>query len=321
MASSVESAAVFEPENNQNTSLAIVRGPQRPDLIRPEGLADLFEASAATYPDKPALTFGCQTLTYSTLNQQSSQLADQLMRLGAGPGQLVGLWMTRGLDLLIAQLAIAKTGAGWLPLDADIPTERIAVCLEDAQAIALLTSEALTPVVEPVLAPLGVACWQLETLRAQVEPDPQHWRQRPPTQPDDLAYVIYTSGSTGKPKGILIGQGGICHFLRSENERLGVTADDLVYQGFSVAFDMSFEEIWISYLVGASLWIAPKAIVADPDALFEALNTHQITVLHAVPTLVALLPSDVPSLRLINLGGEMCPDAVVRRFGTTAAHP
>ena len=88
--------------------------------------------------------------------------------------------------------------------------------------------------------------------------------------PSAPAYVIYTSGSTGKPKGILINQRSICHFLRSENAVLGVRADDRVYQGFSVAFDMSFEEIWIAYLVGATLWLGPKEIAGDPEALPRA---------------------------------------------------
>lgn len=133
-------------------------------------------------------------------------------------------------------------------------------------------------------------------------------------QPDHTAYVIYTSGSTGKPKGIAINHGSICHFLRSENSVLGIQGDDKVYQGFSLAFDMSFEEVWISYLVGATLWIAPKMLVSDPDALPAALIAQRITVLHAVPTLLALFSQDVPGLRLINLGGEMCPDTLVERW-------
>ncbi len=132
--------------------------------------------------------------------------------------------------------------------------------------------------------------------------------------PDSPAYVIYTSGSTGKPKGIAISQRSIAHFLRSENAVLGVREDDRVYQGFSVAFDMSFEEIWISYLVGATLWLAPREIVGDPDALPRVLEENRITVLHAVPTLLALFPRDVPGLRMINLGGEMCPQALVDRW-------
>ena len=135
-----------------------------------------------------------------------------------------------------------------------------------------------------------------------------------PRKPADPAYVIYTSGSTGQPKGIVISQRSICHFLRSENEMLGVRETDRVYQGFSVAFDMSFEEIWISYLVGATLWIAPPALVGDPDLLAQTLARERITVLHAVPTLMGLLADPLPALRLINLGGEACPDALAQRL-------
>src|SRR5205085_6844003 len=111
-----------------------------------------------------------------------------------------------------------------------------------------------------------------------------------------------------------IDQRSICHFLRSENEVLGVRTDDRVYQGFSVAFDMSFEEIWIAYLVGATLWLGPKETAGDPEALPRLLLDNGVTVLHAVPTLLALFADDVPSLRIINLGGEMCPETVVERF-------
>ena len=96
-----------------------------------------------------------------------------------------------------------------------------------------------------------------------------------PRVPSDPAYVIYTSGSTGQPKGIVVSHRSICHFLRSENEVLGVRGSDRVYQGFSVAFDMSFEEIWISYLVGATLWIAPPELVGDPDRLAEAVSRQR----------------------------------------------
>ncbi|RMM03844.1 AMP-binding protein, partial [Pseudomonas savastanoi] len=126
----------------------------------------------------------------------------------------------------------------------------------------------------------------------------------------------YTSGSTGKPKGILISQRSICHFLRSENAVLGICASDRVYQGFSVAFDMSFEEIWIAYLVGATLWIGPKETSGDPETLPRLLNEQRISVLHAVPTLLALFSEDVPCLRVINLGGEMCPESLVDRWAT-----
>ncbi len=126
--------------------------------------------------------------------------------------------------------------------------------------------------------------------------------------------MIYTSGSTGQPKGIAISHRSICHFLRSENGVLGVGPDDRVYQGFSVAFDMSFEEIWIAYLAGATLWIAPPDLVCDPQGLVQAVQRNRLTVMHAVPTLMGLIDDPLPSVRLVNLGGEACPEALVDRL-------
>ena len=285
----------------------ILLGPIRPDLIRPEVLADLLEASAARLPDKTALIFGDRQLSYRELNAQADRVASSLIDSGLRPGQIVGLWLPRGIDLLVMQAAIAKTGAAWLPFDADTPIERIAICLDDANALGIVSCASFAT----RLAPGDRPVWTAEALSAPGTA-PLHRRQG--GMSSDPAYVIYTSGSTGKPKGIEISQGSICHFLRSENALLGIQDTDRVYQGFSVAFDMSFEEIWISYLVGATLWIAPKEVASDPEALPRALENHRITVLHAVPTLLALFTHDVPNLRLINLGGEMCPQSLVARW-------
>jgi non-ribosomal peptide synthetase-like protein len=207
------------------------------------------------------------------------------------------------------QAAIAKAGAAWLPVDEDTPVERLLVCMDDAGSPALVSSERMRD-------RLGAVTQPIHTAEALLAPAPSDYplRRRGKVDGDAPAYVIYTSGSTGKPKGILIDQRSICHFLRSENEVLGVKATDRVYQGFSVAFDMSFEEIWISYLVGATLWIGPKETAGDPEALPRLLSENGVTVLHAVPTLLALFADDVPGLRIINLGGEMCPETVVERF-------
>ncbi len=295
-----------------NQSLPILYGPAQADLLRPEILADLFEATAARLPDKTALIAGSECLSYAALDAAADRAAHRLIAAGVRSGDMLGLWLARGLELLVCQLAIAKTGAAWLPFDAQVPTERIAVCLQDAGAKALLVSEQF-----------ALALQGLDGISAQIFTAPQLLAPLPPDQPllrrqgalpAHTAYVIYTSGSTGKPKGIAVSQASICHFLRSENARLGVRESDRVYQGFSAAFDMSFEEIWISYLVGATLWLAPPEITGDPEALPRALIEHDITVLHAVPTLLALFAQDVPNLRLINLGGEMCPQALVDQW-------
>lgn len=287
-------------------------GPDRPDLLRQEVLADVFEATAARCPERVALRAGGVQWRYHELDAQADLAAARLIDAGVRPGQLVGLWLPRGPELLVMQLALAKTGAGWLPLDADIPVERLQGCLDDADAAGIVSCEEFAA----RLAWAGRPVWTAEQLSAPRPPAEASLplRRREGALPTHPAYVIYTSGSTGKPKGICIQQGSICHFLRSENERLGVREGDVVYQGFSVAFDMSFEEIWISYLVGATLWLAPREVAADPEALPKALAEAGVTVLHAVPTLLALFAQDVPGLRLINLGGEMCPQALVARW-------
>jgi len=303
---------------NDHTSLTrhpdVLYGPHQPDLLRNEILADLLEASARRTPEQPALVSGDRRLSYRELDEQASLAASRLIESGIGPGDIVGLWMPRGIDLLVMQAAIAKTGAAWLPVDEDTPVERLLVCMEDAGSPALVSSERM----RERLGGIGQADAARPVYMAEdlLLPAPAGYvlQHRGEVSGGAPAYVIYTSGSTGKPKGILIDQRSICHFLRSENEVLGVRADDRVYQGFSVAFDMSFEEIWISYLVGATLWLGPKESAGDPEALPRLLLENGVTVLHAVPTLLSLFAEDVPTLRIINLGGEMCPETVVERF-------
>lgn len=288
----------------------VLYGPHQPELLRHEILADLLEASARRAPAHPALVGADgRVLGYGELDALASLAASRLIEAGIRPGHIVGLWMPRGIDLLVMQAAIAKAGAAWLPVDEDTPVERLLVCMDDAGSPALVSSERMRERLGAMARPVHMA----ETLLAPA-PDGYVLRRRGEVPGDAPAYVIYTSGSTGKPKGILIDQRSICHFLRSENEVLGVAASDRVYQGFSVAFDMSFEEIWISYLVGATLWIGPKETAGDPEALPRLLHENGVTVLHAVPTLLSLFAEDVEGLRIINLGGEMCPETVVERF-------
>ncbi|CAK0761677.1 Non-ribosomal peptide synthetase-like protein [Gammaproteobacteria bacterium] len=281
-------------------------GQDRPDLLRPETLPDIFENTAKCFPNQVALIFEGKSFTYRELDHAADCAAHHLIHFGIRPGQFVGLWLPRGIQLLVMQLAISKAGAAWLPFDADAPRARIQDCLLDAGATAI------------ILETQDSGDWPIDTLNPRdlaTEPTGTWLRctERLSTHP---AYAIYTSGSTGKPKGIVIQHESICHFLRSENSILGITTQDRVYQGFSVAFDMSFEEIWISWLVGATLWIAPKTLANDPEALPEVLEREGITVLHAVPTLVALFPKKISSLRILNLGGETCPESLVDRVSS-----
>ena len=214
--------------------------------------------------------------------------------------------MRRGPDLLLAQIAIAKAGAAWLPFDAEAPAERVALSLNDADAKLLVSDGCMADQAMP--CPVATP----DTLPAD-GPDPVPARPAGLT-PDSPAYLIYTSGSTGVPKGIVVSHRNICHFLRAANEVYRIDERDVVFQGASAAFDLSMEEIWIPYLVGATLYVASPAVLGDLEKLPERLTEAGITVLDTVPTLLGLVTRDLPTVRLILLGGEALPAPLVDRW-------
>lgn len=292
-----------------STRGSILLGPARPDLIRDEVLGEIFAETARRRPDHVAMKDGSRALTYAQVLAAAGAIARGLNRKGVGPGAVVGLWMPRGIDLLVAQIGVTLSGAAWLPFDADAPVERIATCLVDCAASGLLTQESWLDKAQGAQAPL----WSPALLAAEDDGAAVQPRAGGLTS-DHPAYMIYTSGSTGKPKGIVISHRNICHFLRAANETYGFTGDDVMFQGASVAFDLSMEEIWAPYLVGATLHVATPQVMGDVENLPAALEQAGVTVIDTVPTLLGVLPRDVPSLRIIILGGEALPPAIVQKW-------
>ena len=128
---------------------------------------------------------------------------------------------------------------------------------------------------------------------------------------DDLCYVIYTSGTTGRPKGVAIAHASICNFVRVAAEVYGISGDDRVYQGMTIAFDFSVEEIWVPWMVGATLVPKPSGGNLLGPELGTFLREHRVTALCCVPTLLATLDEDLPDLRFLLVSGESCPQDIV----------
>ncbi|MEH3144604.1 MAG: amino acid adenylation domain-containing protein [Methylobacterium frigidaeris] len=307
------------PREKNAPGPAVLRGEFRPDLLRDEVLAEIFRASARERAGHPALIDAAsgaaaarRRTTYREVDARSDTIAAGLAARGIGPGDVVGLWMARSPDLLVAQIGITKSGAAWLPFDAEAPADRVAVCLDDADAKALIVSAALRDA-----APAGrAAVLTPDEAAAAGEGGAAPDLRAAGLTPEHPAYLIYTSGSTGVPKGIVISHANICQFLRSANALYGMRADDVVFQGASVAFDLSMEEIWVPYLVGATLFVASPAMMGDAEALPDILDEAGVTVLDTVPTLLGLITRDVPKLRLILLGGEALPAPLIARWAT-----
>jgi len=280
---------------------SLLRGPARPDLIKPETLASLIRQSADHYKNKTALIFGDDHLTYVQLDRWSDRIAAFIAQQGIGNGQAIGVWHTRGLELHAVILGIAKSGAAYVPLDREMPEERLQTVMQEVGASACFSDG--NPTLNcPVFK---VPSFPKADEQFEVPAGPH---------PDDRAYVLYTSGSTGKPKGIPILHRNICHLIRSEQSVINIQPEDKVYQGFSVSFDMWCEETWISLLAGATIWVADATTAKSVDELSDVLRNNQITILHAVPSLLAVMDDNIPTLRLVNAGGEACTPAVLNRW-------
>ncbi len=282
---------------------SILCGEAQPEFLRHEDLVSIFREQLALLPDRPALVFDKKTLSYAALDAWSSGIAGFLQGQGVKPGMRVGIWWPRGLELHAAVLGILKCGAAYVPLDREMPAERVRIVMAESGAGLLLADQDLAVSCPVAEIPRILAC------------DPETWVPVP-VDPDRDAYVLYTSGSTGTPKGIPITQRSICHFVRAEQHILQVQPGDRVYQGFSVSFDMWCEETWISWLAGATLYVADAETARSVDALSDVLREWQINVLHAVPSLLGVIDPDIPTLRVINAGGEACPSQVVDAWAT-----
>jgi amino acid adenylation domain-containing protein len=287
-----------------------LRGRVNRELLRDELLSEIFAATVARMPDAVCMTTQNDRLTYAEVDTRAAAIARGLMQRGVKAGEVVGLWLERGVDLLISQIAIVKTGATWLPFDSETPVQRVAACLSDAGACLLLADA------ERVRRGAGISCCPVVNSARIADPaDVSRVDARAlGATPDHAAYVIYTSGSTGEPKGIVVSNRNICHFLRSVNEVYGLTNEDVMFQNASAAFDLSLEQIWLPYLVGASLFVADIRTIYEIDELPHRLERAGVTVLDTLPTLLAILPRDVQTLRMIILGGESCPSAIVEQW-------
>ncbi|CAK0769958.1 Carrier domain-containing protein [Gammaproteobacteria bacterium] len=279
-----------------------------PSFLRDELLPEIPAAAAARTPEKIAIRFNGYSVSYAELNSRANRVARVLRARGIRRGSFVGLWMTRSLDLHVALLGILKAGAAYVPFDVDAPVERVAVSIADCTASLILVDSVTGS--QAVGLSIEVLCID----EVQNHDDRPIDLRADGVTPCDPAYVIYTSGSTGKPKGIIISHRNICHYLRAANSIYGLTADDVAFQGASVAFDLSLEEIFVPYLAGATLWVASRQVLDELDRLADVLIDAGVTVLDTVPTLLAMLSKDVPTLRVIILGGETCPSAVVARW-------
>ena len=268
----------------------------------------LFEQQVEQFPDKIAVVFEQQQLTYAELNTRANKLAYYLQRQGV-KADLVGICLERSLDFIVALLGILKAGGAYLPLDPALPTANLAFRLQDAQASILLTQTGILDLEVVQNSKIGDskiiyldADWQAIAHESDTNLTTQ-------IKPENLAYVLYTSGSTGQPKGVAIEHRQILNYLYAIVDKLQLPAGASFATVSTFAADLGNTAIFPALCMGGCLHIISPHKASDPAALADYFHRHPIDCLKIVPShLAALLTSSayraiLPRQCLV-LGGE-----------------
>ncbi|HEV2783795.1 MAG TPA: amino acid adenylation domain-containing protein, partial [Actinophytocola sp.] len=262
-------------------------------------LPALLDAQAARTPDAPAVVFDGAELSYAELHAWANRLAHKLIGQGVGPERCVAVALPRSVELVVALLAVLKAGAAYLPIAQDLPAERVAFMLDDADPAAVLDDPA-------AVREVG------------------EWPDTRPVAGDRIdqtnpAYMIYTSGSTGRPKGVLVPHAGIVNRLLWMQAEYGLRPDDRVLQKTPASFDVSVWEFFWPLITGATLVVARPDGHKDPAYLAELIRSRGVTTVHFVPSMLRAFlqepqAASCTGLRRVICSGEALPADLAQQF-------
>ncbi|MFI6409986.1 amino acid adenylation domain-containing protein, partial [Streptomyces sp. NPDC050548] len=274
-------------------------------------LPELFEQQVTRTPDVFAVAAGGTGLTYAELNARANRLARHLVGRGAGPERLVAVALPRSADLVVALLAVVKTGAGYVPIDPEYPADRIAHMLQDADAVLVITdtetSRRLPAGAAAHVSRLVLDELALQTFLEDQDPHDLSDDERPNRLlPQHTAYVIYTSGSTGRPKGVAISHAAIVNRLLWMQDTYSLETTDRVLQKTSPAFDVSVWEFFWPLVTGAGMVVAARGEHKDPAALAELIRSENITTAHFVPSMLGAFLQHPDSASCASLKNVIC---------------
>ncbi len=276
-------------------------------------LSHLFERQVDLYPDHVAVVYNGRQLTYRELDRQSNNLAARLRENHVGPNGIVGIFLDRSIEMVVAALAVLKAGGAYLPVIPDYPADRINYIFDDSQANIVITTRALLDRLDfkglvfdaDDPATFSGAGKRLDCIH----------------QPSDMAYIIYTSGSTGKPKGVMVEHRNVVRLLRNDRFYFEFNDQDVWTLFHSFSFDFSVWEMYGALLFGGKLLVVSKEVAQNPAKFHEMLAKEKVTVLNQTPgAFYNLVDEDVKqsgnnlSLRYVIFGGEALKPIMLKPF-------
>ncbi|MFF3483050.1 amino acid adenylation domain-containing protein [Streptomyces sp. NPDC002701] len=281
--------------------------------IPPRTWPEMFAEQVRQRPAEIALVFEDTRLTYAELDARANRLARALVARGAGPERVVALAVPRSAELVVAEVAVLKSGAAYLPVDTDYPADRISYMLADARPACLLTTAEVAEDIPPCEGMDVVVLDAPDTVRELTEHEPS------PPDPGALsvgnaAYVIYTSGSTGRPKGVVLSHAGVAKLVATQTERFGIGPHSRVLQFASPSFDVAFWDLCLGLLSGGRLVVVPAELRVPGAPLADYAHAHGITFMILPPALLAAMPEDVelPPATLLAGTERVSPELVGR---------
>lgn len=301
--------------------LATGTGPVIPALAE-TCLHQLVAVQAARTPQAPAIFYQGGVMTYEELNRQANQLAHALLAQGYGRGDRIALCLNRSPQLVVAILAVLKSGAAYLPLDPDYPPQRLAYLLTDAAASLLMTESAIAGQLPPFDGP---TYWldQLDVTTQQSTNPPVH------VEPSDPFYQIYTSGSTGLPKSVVVAHQGVANTIQATARLIALGPGDRFFQFVPIGFDAAAIDLFAPLSCGAALVIHPHPTQLADHELLAIWTQTQVTVTNFATARwqqlvnnLALQQERFPvCLRVFLTGGEKPSPQVLRTWAALGDHP
>lgn len=296
------------PEAEKEQMLETMSGKRHVLALPTASVHQLVAEQAARTPQAIAIRHNGLELSYKELNERSDRLAQQLIRCGAGANRLIGICLERSIELIVALLAVMKSGSAYVPIDPNYPEERIAYLLEDSGVATVIVSEHTKPLVRAAstISPLLLA-------EAEAEAAQHDFRlPLPIVEPEELMYVIYTSGSTGKPKGVMVPHRAVVNHCLGVRDRFELRSTDRVLQFTSISFDVAVQEIFPTLLTGATLVLWKDKFLTASNEFLQWISQEQVTVLNATTAYWSQMVNDVKlklaslpeQLRLVIVGGE-----------------
>ena len=275
------------------------------DFERRGNVVKLFEHQASSTPSATAISCQHQQLTYAELNARANQLAKHLRSSGVGPETVVGICLDRSLEMVVGLLGILKASAAYLPLDPELPKERLAFMMEDAGVRAVVTESRLSKELPLHQAKIVAVDEDHEDISSQTTENLDS-----AVIDESLAYVIYTSGSTGKPKGVQVSHAALANFLNSMRRRPGISNSDVLLSVTTLSFDIAGLELYLPLTVGARLVVARRNETSDGEALARLISQSGATLMQGTPATWRLLIESgwkgEAKLRIL-CGGEALP--------------